>query len=156
VLLLQWEFTLKERIMADLLCPVCTASNRSNSRYCRRCGSDLFHDVTVVPSRPSSLQKVSRALPAKQAKQIGQAVAVSVAALALEAGISWMRKRMREQPITLPTVPENKTEVVRPNQRTITKREGSTMMRHRTTQFWRNGELSHEIVENEQIVWSDD
>ena len=46
--------------------------------------SDLFHDVTVVTARPSSLQKVSRALPSKQMKQVSQAVAVSVAALALE------------------------------------------------------------------------
>lgn len=143
--------------MADLLCPVCNAANGSASRYCRRCGSDLFHDVTVVPARPSSLQKMSRALPSKQVKQVSQAVAVSVAALALEVGISWMRKRLREHKIeTLPTVQEQKATVIRPNERQITRREGSTMMRHRTTQFWRNGELSHEIVENEQIIWSDD
>lgn len=143
--------------MADLLCPVCNAANGSASRYCRRCGSDLFHDVTVVPARPSSLQKVSRALPSKQMKQVSQAVAVSVAALALEAGISWLRKRLREQKIeSLPTVQEPKATVIRPNERNLSRREGATMFRHRTTQLWRNGQMTHEIVENEQIIWSDD
>jgi hypothetical protein len=143
--------------MADLLCPVCNAANHSNSRYCRRCGSDLFHDVTVVPAQSTSLQRMSRALPAKQVKQVSQAVAVSVAALALEVGISWMRKRLREQKIeTLPAVQDTKATVIRPNERQIVRRDGSTMFRHRTTQLWHNGQLTHEIVENEQIIWGDD
>lgn len=146
--------------MADLLCPVCNAANRSSSRYCRRCGSDLFHDVTVVPAQPTSLQRISRALPSKQAKQVGQAVAVSVAALALEAGVSWLRRRMRQQrDVTLPAVQEPKpaTAQPRPQSVSIARRSGGvTMMRQRTVQVWQNGEMTQEIVDSEQIVFRPD
>jgi hypothetical protein len=72
-------------------CPRCRHGNPPKNRFCGWCGAPLTSSE-LVPRRERGLAVAGRTLPVRL-KPVGKALAVGVAALAAEAGLSWLRRR---------------------------------------------------------------
>lgn len=96
-----------------ILCLLCRHDNPSENRFCGRCGASLVSSEQLIPRGENSPDVVARALPAKL-EPAGKALAVGLAALAAEAGLLWLRRRVgrgdRPPPFTArspePVIPE--------------------------------------------------
>jgi hypothetical protein len=75
-------------------CPICRYDNPLENRFCGRCGASLTSSKPLAPRQEEhSPATVVRALPAKLGPT-GKALAVGLAALAAEAGLLWLRRRV--------------------------------------------------------------
>ncbi len=82
--------------MVERICPACQHGNPLNDRFCSKCGAPLERQL---PARRSDAPLVvaGRQLPVTW-QQFGRGVALSVAAVAAEAGLAWLRRRMEAGP----------------------------------------------------------
>ncbi len=92
-------------------CPQCEHKNLPDNRFCGRCGVSLTSSKQLVPRRVdhSPVAKV-QALPAKLGPT-GKALAMSLATLAAEASLLWLRRRVERtghRPPLLPDAQESK------------------------------------------------
>lgn len=78
--------------MIERVCPQCQHGNPLENRFCGGCGASLERDE-LVPRSEAGLPMISRAMPA-ELKRVSQTVAISLAALAAEAGLAWLRRRV--------------------------------------------------------------
>jgi molybdopterin-biosynthesis enzyme MoeA-like protein len=80
-------------------CPRCRHANPPENRFCGSCGAALGAGSDLMARREGNLTAMGRTLPAKL-KPAGNAVVVGLVALALRAGLSWLRHRTAagEQP----------------------------------------------------------
>lgn len=87
--------------MVERICPACQHGNPLNDRYCGKCGVPLERQL---PARRDAAPMVlaGRQLPVTW-QQFGKTMALSVAALAAEAGLSWLRRRIETGPASAPT-----------------------------------------------------
>jgi hypothetical protein len=78
--------------MVERICPACQHGNPLDDRFCGKCGAPLERQL---PARRADapLAVAGRQLPVTW-QQFGKTVALSVAALAAEAGLAWLRRRM--------------------------------------------------------------
>ena len=75
-------------------CPRCRHDNPQENRFCGRCGASLTSGKQLVPRQEErSPATTVRALPAKLVPT-GKALAVGLAALAAEAGLLWLQRRV--------------------------------------------------------------
>lgn len=86
--------------MVERICPSCQHGNPLDDHFCGKCGSAL---VRQLPARreDTRLTVAGRQLPVTW-QQFGKTMALSVAALAAEAGLAWLRRRV-DSPGTQPT-----------------------------------------------------
>jgi hypothetical protein len=85
-------------------CPLCRHENPPGNRYCGACGAPLTSDEQLATRQEHRPVPVARAWPAKL-DLAGKALAVGVAVLAAEAGISWLQRRIgTEERSSLPAV----------------------------------------------------
>ena len=82
--------------MVERICPACQHGNPLNDHYCGKCGAPLERQL---PARRDAAPMVlaGRQLPVTW-QQFGKTMALSVAALAAEAGIAWLRRRIETGP----------------------------------------------------------
>ncbi len=74
-------------------CPQCRHGNSPENRFCGACGAALESGEQLVRRTEDSPNKTSRALLPAELKPVGRALAVSLATLAAEAGLAWLRRR---------------------------------------------------------------
>ena len=74
-------------------CPRCRHANPPRNRFCGSCGALLPSGEQLATREEHHLVPAARAWPAKLSSA-GKALAVGVAALATEAGLSWLRRRI--------------------------------------------------------------
>ena len=80
--------------MADQTpCPRCRHANPPRNRFCGSCGVLLTSGEQLATREEHRSVPASRAWPAKFGP-VGKALAVGVAALAAEAGLSWLRRKI--------------------------------------------------------------
>jgi hypothetical protein len=79
--------------MVEQICPECQHGNPLDNRFCGQCGTSLTGH-SLVPRQETGLTVAGYHLPAGQLKQVGQTVAVSLLAIAAEAGVAWLRRRV--------------------------------------------------------------
>jgi hypothetical protein len=72
-------------------CPRCRHANPPENRFCGSCGASLGTGNDLVAHRGGTPAVKSRALPAKLGPT-GNAIVAGLAALALRAGLSWLRR----------------------------------------------------------------
>ncbi len=74
------------------------------NRFCGSCGASLGASSGLEPRRENNLTVTGYALP-ERLGPAGKAVAVGLAMLAAEVGLSWLRHRTKaqDQPLTLTT-----------------------------------------------------
>src|SRR5919202_6463203 len=83
----------KEPVDEHTPCPLCRHDNPAENRFCGRCGVSLTSGKQLVPRREGALTTASRTLPAKF-KPVGKALVVTLTALAAEAGLAWLGRRV--------------------------------------------------------------
>ncbi len=76
-----------------IACSVCGHDNPSENHYCGSCGTALADSGQLVARREHSPAPTVRSLSAKLGPS-GKALAVGLAALAAEAGLLWLRRRV--------------------------------------------------------------
>jgi hypothetical protein len=74
-------------------CPRCRQENPPRNRYCGSCGALLTSGEQLATREEHRPVPASRAWPAKLGP-VGKALAVGVAALAAEASLSWLRRKI--------------------------------------------------------------
>jgi hypothetical protein len=82
--------TMTER---EVPCPRCRQENPPRNRFCGLCGAPLMSGEQLATREEHHPVPAGRAWPAKLSPA-GKALAVGVAALATEAGLSWLRRRI--------------------------------------------------------------
>src|SRR3712207_367060 len=86
----------------EVPCPRCPHENPSRNRYCGSCGVPLTSGEQLATRQEHSPLQAGRAWPAKLGPA-GKALAVGVAVLAAEAGLSWLQRRIgTEERLSLP------------------------------------------------------
>jgi hypothetical protein len=84
--------------MTQKLCPACAAQNALENSFCGRCGSRLDQPLVAQRSKELSMGRDTR-LAAPTLRQVGRAAAASLAAIAAEAALAWLRRQVeREEP----------------------------------------------------------
>ena len=85
-------------------CPRCRQENPPTNRYCGSCGVPLTSGEQLATRQEHSPVQAGRAWPAKLGP-VSKALAVGVAVLAAEAGLSWLQRRIgTEERSSLPAV----------------------------------------------------
>ena len=85
-------------------CPQCRHANPPENRFCGSCGAPLMSGEQLPTRREYRPVPTSRAWPDKLGPA-GKALAVGMAALAAEAGLSWLQRRIgTEERSSLPAV----------------------------------------------------
>src|SRR5215213_8470338 len=93
--------TMTER---EVPCPRCFQENPPRNRFCGACGVPLTSGEQLATRQEHSPVHASRAWPAKLGPA-SKALAVGVAVLAAEAGLSWLQRRIgTEERSSLPAV----------------------------------------------------
>jgi hypothetical protein len=82
--------TMNER---QVPCPRCNQENPPSHRFCGSCGAPLMSGEQLAPRQEHRPVPAGRAWPAKLGP-VSKALAVGVAALAAEAGLSWLQRRI--------------------------------------------------------------
>src|SRR5918995_1228101 len=83
-------------------CPRCRQENPPRNRFCGSCGVQLISSEQLATRQEHSPVQAGRAWPAKLSP-VSKTLAVGVAVLAAEAGLSWLRRRIgTEEPSSLP------------------------------------------------------
>ncbi len=152
--------------MVERICPACSYGNPLDNRYCGQCGAPMEHralpETSGAPTVTALAQLNTAITP--EMKQVGKAVAISLAALAAEAGMLWLRKRverMRHAPTAQLAAPAPRSGAITPAPQPNTIVEsshsgqgGMIVVRQRVTQVWQQGNLTHQTTE--RTVWRDD
>jgi hypothetical protein len=73
-------------------CPRCRHENPQGNRFCGSCGVQLISGEQLATRQEHSPVQAGRAWPAKLGP-VSKALAVGVAVLAAEAGLSWLQQR---------------------------------------------------------------
>ena len=93
--------TMTER---EVPCPRCRQENPPTNRFCGSCGAPLTSSEQLARREEYHPVPAARAWPAKLGP-VSKALAVGVAALAAEAGLSWLQRRIgTEEKSSLPAV----------------------------------------------------
>ena len=91
-------------IEQQVQCPRCHQENPPTNRFCGSCGVQLKSGEQLATRQEHSPVQADRAWPAKLGPA-SKALAVGVAVLAAEAGLSWLQRRIgTEKRTSLPAV----------------------------------------------------
>ncbi len=74
-------------------CPLCRQTNPPENGFCGSCGAPLSSSEQLAPRQDHNPVPARRAWPAKLGPA-GKALAVGVAVLAAEVGVSWLRRKI--------------------------------------------------------------
>jgi hypothetical protein len=129
------------------LCPYCQYANELENQFCGQCGKQLGGHIPAG-SRSSAITVGNGSLlPAPSLKQVGQAVAVSLVALAAEAGLILLRRRLNH--LRRPAAPAEPQALVPQQPQT----QPRTVLSQRIVQVWQNGRLTGRL--SEQSIWQE-
>lgn len=88
----------------QVLCPRCHHENPPGNRFCGSCGVQLISGEQLATRQEHRSVRVTRAWPAKLGP-VSKTLAVGVAVLVAEAGLSWLQRRIgAEDRSSLPAV----------------------------------------------------
>jgi hypothetical protein len=141
--------------MVERICPACQHGNPLDDRFCGKCGAPLERQL---PARrgDAPLSVAGRQLPVTW-QQFGRTVALSVAALAAEAGLAWLRKRMESGPANIAAPLARTVPTTRPSAaETTALKHGPvgnvvTIVSQRVIEIWEGEDGRRQI--NERHFW---
>jgi predicted amidophosphoribosyltransferase len=132
--------------MVERICPACQYGNPLDNRYCGACGGPLAHDA-LARSGPAAITIAGQQLPVAQIKQVGKVLAVSLATVAAEAGMAWLRRKADEA--RLPVPKPQTTALARADADLV--RNTVTIVSQRVVEVWEHGSLARQVIEKH--VW---
>ena len=141
--------------MVERICPACQHGNPLDDRFCGKCGVPLERQL---PARRTDapLTVAGRQLPVTW-QQFGKTVALSVAALAAEAGLAWLRRRIESGPSTPSTAlarPAPAARAAAAETTALAQRPVSsvvTIVSERLIEIWDSGDGRQHV--SERHVW---
>lgn len=151
--------------MVERICSNCQHGNTLENRFCGRCGAALEarHALPDDQQPAANLALSSAALPT-EFKQVGKAVAVSLAALAAEASLAWLRRRVERINLSASEVQQNtpttQTHLTRPTASEVVPVAPTnptnkvTVLSQRVVQTWEQGTLTRQTIE--RSIWQRD
>jgi hypothetical protein len=137
--------------MVERICPSCQHGNPMDDRFCGKCGVPLERQLPM--RRPDArLTIAGRDLPVTW-KQFSRTVALSVAALAAEAGLAWLRRRMDSGPAPAPSALARSAATPRAASAQTTALAGPvrnvvTIVSQRVVEIWDGGDGTRRVVEH--------
>lgn len=79
--------------MVERICPRCQHGNPVENRFCGQCGAPMGRTLPE-PQHQDALAMSGSVDLSVRLKQLGRVAAVSLTALAIEAGVGWLRRRI--------------------------------------------------------------
>lgn len=150
--------------MVERICSACGYGNLLEHKFCGRCGTPIEQRLLGRPEETTdmNLTLLPKAMPT-ELKQVGKAVALSLAALAAEAGVAWLRRRVERLNEPMPQqlsygahrAPQRTMQVVPAREQivdTVPSVPSVTVVSQRVTQMWEQGTLTQQTVE--RTVWT--
>lgn len=138
--------------MVERICPTCQHGNPLNDRFCGKCGAALERQLPArVGAAPLTI--AGRQLPVTW-QQLGKTVALSAAALAAEAGLAWLRRRIETGPATALSVRQPPAASPAASSTEIAKSPVSsivTIISQRVVEVWESADGKKQI--SERHVW---
>lgn len=134
--------------MVERICPACRHGNPLENRYCGACGAALTGNDALAPREPSALAPRTLSLSPAQMRQIGAALALGAATLAVEVGKAWLRRRMGTPAPVTPITAATQNPIM-PVAEPISVT--TTIISQRVVEIWERGELVRQVVERH--VW---
>jgi hypothetical protein len=136
--------------MVERICPACQHGNPLDDRFCGKCGAQLERQLPVRQGQ-ALLTIAGRNLPVTWT-QLGRTVALSVAALAAEAGLAWLRRRIEAGPAAIAPAPQASVPAIRqaPAGATDLARSGGsvvTIISQRIVEMWDGADGRRQVVE---------
>ena len=130
--------------MVERICSRCEHGNPLEHRYCGACGAPLVRDALVPrgaqPTPEStSLTIAGRSVSLQRVQQVGGAVALSLVALAAEAGLAYLARRVRQPDSSAPLA---KFDPATP---------GVTVVSKRVIEFYEHGQRVSHVVDTH--IW---
>ncbi|MEI6777516.1 MAG: zinc ribbon domain-containing protein [Chloroflexales bacterium] len=135
--------------MVERICPACQHGNPLDNRYCGACGGPLQHDA-LARAGTTAIVIAGQQIPVAQIKQAGKVLAVGLATVAAEVGLSWLRRRAEVS--RLPAVVANPQSVI-----AIAKADADvvrntvTIVSQRVVEVWEQGAMARQVIEKQ--VW---
>jgi hypothetical protein len=137
--------------MVERVCPACQHGNPMENRFCGACGAALERSE-LARRAPDAIVVAGQSIPLAQVRQVSKAVAISLAALAAEAGIAYLKRRAER--VGVPTaalaVRPAETQALAPQTAEQTGKV-VTIVSQRVVEIWEQGSLARQIVEKH--VW---
>jgi hypothetical protein len=135
--------------MVERICPSCQHGNPLDDRFCGKCGVPLERQLPMRRA-DARLTIAGRDLPVTW-KQFSRTVAVSVAALAAEAGLAWLRRRIETGSAPAPIAP-SRAVAPRATAAETTALAGPvrnvvTIVSQRVVEIWDGGDGTRRVVE---------
>ncbi len=161
--------------MVERICPKCQHGNPLHNRFCGQCGTPLERTNTttdIVPSQQPGLPVLRSINVPPELRQMGKAIAVGLAALAAEASMAWVRRRIehinqpsqpmyqvvQSQPVvhsyhagqpypvtqSYPVATQSAPQVVT---HTVAPSGAATVVSQRIVQVWEDGVLKRQAIE---------
>jgi hypothetical protein len=135
--------------MVERICPSCQHGNPVENRFCGACGVALDRNE-LVRREPAALVIAGQQIPVAQIREVGKAVAVGLAALAAEAGISYLRRRAERVGLPAASLATRPTTALAP-QAAEQASKVVTIVSQRVVEVWEQGTLARQVVEKH--VW---
>jgi hypothetical protein len=137
--------------MVERICPACQHGNPMENRFCGACGASLERNE-LARRTPDAIVVAGQTIPLAQVRQVSKAVAISLAALAAEAGIAYLKRRAERvgMPSTALAV-RSADPSAAPTQVAEQASKVVTIVSQRVVEVWEHGSLARQIVERH--VW---
>lgn len=138
--------------MVERLCPHCQHGNPLENRFCGQCGTALARQQLAHPQQGPQNQIVVTGpqLPGPL-KQVGQSLMLGLVALAAEAGLAWLQRRVQNPGLVRSSsgiLPDSS----RANWSRAKETSGfSTVVKERVVHVWEQGVLTKKMVEH--VTW---
>lgn len=132
--------------MVERICPRCQHGNPLDNRYCGACGGPLQPDALARTSS-TALVIAGQDVPVAQIKQVGKVLAVSLATVAAEVGMAWLRRRADAARTAISG--SQTTAIAKADAEIV--RNTVTIVSQRVVEVWEQGSLARQVVEKH--VW---
>jgi hypothetical protein len=135
--------------MVERICPACQHGNPLDNRYCGACGGPLQHDA-LARSGVTAISIAGQQLPVAQIKQVGRVLAVSLATVAAEAGMAWLRRRAEVSRTPAVAASQHPAVAIAKADAQLV-RNTVTIVSQRVVEVWEQGALARQVIEKQ--VW---
>jgi hypothetical protein len=136
--------------MVERVCPACQHGNPMDNRFCGACGASLERNA-LAKREPDAIVVAGQSIPLAQIRQVSKAVAIGLAAVATEAGIAYLKRRVERAGLPGAALAVRPTASAPAPQTPGTAGSAVTIVSQRVVEIWEQGGLARQIVEKH--VW---
>jgi glutamate racemase len=139
--------------MVERICPTCQHGNPMENRFCGACGASLERNELARRDQ-DAIVIAGQSIPLAQVRQVGKAVAISLAALAAEAGVAYLKRRAERVGVPTTALAARPADAAATAHAAEQATKVVTIVSQRVVEVWEHGGLARQIVERH--VWRKD